>query len=81
MKMMSGHKWSLFKLDLSFIGWYLPGFACLFILISYFKEDLTNPTALILECGIISMVWAEAYRRHARAVFYETLLREQQEII
>ena len=27
-KMMDGHKWQLFCLDLSFIGWYLVGFMC-----------------------------------------------------
>lgn len=28
-KMMKGHKWELFVLDLSFIGWYLVGSLCL----------------------------------------------------
>lgn len=28
-KMMKGHKWDLFVLDLSFIGWYLVGALCL----------------------------------------------------
>ena len=28
-KMMKGHKWQLFVLDLSFIGWYLVGALCL----------------------------------------------------
>lgn len=28
-KMMDGHKWQLFCLDLSFIGWYILGFLCL----------------------------------------------------
>lgn len=27
-KMMDGHKWQLFCLDLSFIGWYILGFLC-----------------------------------------------------
>ena len=31
MKMMKGHKWDLFVLDLSFIGWYIVGFLCLAI--------------------------------------------------
>jgi uncharacterized membrane protein len=29
MEMMKGHKWELFVLDLSFIGWYLVGLLCL----------------------------------------------------
>ena len=29
MEMMKGHKWDLFVLDLSFIGWYLVGLLCL----------------------------------------------------
>ena len=28
-KMMKGHKWQLFVMDLSFIGWYIVGFLCL----------------------------------------------------
>jgi len=28
-KMMNGHKWELFVLDLSFIGWYIVGAICL----------------------------------------------------
>ena len=28
-KMMDGHKWQLFCLNLSFVGWYLLGFLCL----------------------------------------------------
>ena len=28
-KIMKGHKWSLFVLDLSFIGWYIVGSLCL----------------------------------------------------
>lgn len=27
-QMMAGHKWQLFCLDLSFIGWYIVGFLC-----------------------------------------------------
>ena len=30
-KMMKGHKWQLFCLDLSFIGWYIVGFLCFFV--------------------------------------------------
>ncbi len=29
MKMMNGHKWDLFVLDLSFFGWYIVGLLCL----------------------------------------------------
>jgi len=29
MEMMKGHKWDLFVLDLSFIGWYIVGLLCL----------------------------------------------------
>ena len=28
-KMMKGHKWQLFVMDLSFIGWYIVGILCL----------------------------------------------------
>ena len=31
MEMMKGHKWDLFVLDLSFIGWYIVGALCLCI--------------------------------------------------
>lgn len=31
-KMMKGHKWELFKLDMSFLGWYLLGYLTLGIL-------------------------------------------------
>ena len=27
-KLMKGHKWQLFVLDLSFIGWYIVGMLC-----------------------------------------------------
>lgn len=30
-RMMDGHKWELFVLDLSFIGWYIVGLLCLFV--------------------------------------------------
>ena len=30
-KLMKGRKWKLFCLDLSFIGWYIVGFLCLFV--------------------------------------------------
>ena len=30
-RMMDGHKWDLFVLDLSFIGWYIVGILCLFV--------------------------------------------------
>ena len=26
---MKGHKWELFKLDISFLGWYIVGALCL----------------------------------------------------
>lgn len=29
--MMEGHKWQLFCLDLSFIGWFIVGFLCCFV--------------------------------------------------
>ena len=28
-KMMKGHKWQLFVMDLSFLGWYIVGVLCL----------------------------------------------------
>lgn len=31
MAMMSGHKWRLFLLDLTFIGWYILGVLCFFV--------------------------------------------------
>ena len=30
-EIMKGHKWDLFVLDLSFIGWWIVGFLCLFV--------------------------------------------------
>ena len=30
-ELTKGHKWDLFVLDLSFIGWYIVGFLCLFV--------------------------------------------------
>ena len=30
-EIMKGHKWDLFVIDLSFIGWWIVGFLCLFV--------------------------------------------------
>lgn len=44
--MMNGHKWQLFVLDLSFIGWYLLGTICLgigvFFVIPYHQMSRAN---------------------------------------
>ena len=45
-KMMNGHKWQLFVLDLSFIGWFIVGYLCcgigLLWVAPYYTQARTN---------------------------------------
>lgn len=55
-EMMKGHKWQLFVLDLSFIGWYLLGALCfgvgtLFVLPYHFQARANFYMALKAELG------------------------------
>lgn len=60
-KLMKGRKWKLFCLDLSFIGWYIVGFLCLFVGVwwvetyhtvaktAFFEDALKEDAAKVVE--------------------------------
>ncbi len=79
-RIMNGNKGSLFRLDLSFIGWFILSMipAVLVEVILTLRTTATEPSYEIqlisTVLGIVCCLWVMAYDRTSRVVFYEELI-------
>ncbi len=80
--MMRGRKWSMFVLELSFIGWilvYFLAFAVVSLIVSIFTDNITVNSVLSSVITLPLLMWLTPYMTGSVAKFYDWMKLTDQE--